>query len=54
MLLENYPHARPRMMVLNMANRGVMDELTDETSFVRHTRDRLEKAGILGWPGQTV
>lgn len=54
MLLENYPYARTRMMVLNMAHRGVMGEITyGESSYIHDTRELLfQKDGTLSWRGE--
>lgn len=54
MLLENYPYARTRMMVLNLAHRGVMGEITyGESSYIHDTRNlAYEKDGSLSWRGR--
>jgi predicted dehydrogenase len=52
MLLENYPYARSRMMIMNMAHRGVFGEITyGETSYIHDIRFLnfdTEKAGSWG------
>jgi predicted dehydrogenase len=54
MLLENYPYSRTRMMVLSMAHRGVMGDITyGESSYIHDTRNlAYEKDGSLSWRGR--
>jgi predicted dehydrogenase len=54
MLLENYPYSRTRMMVLNLAHRGVMGEITyGESSYIHDTRNlAYESDGTLSWRGR--
>jgi predicted dehydrogenase len=54
MLLENYPYARSRMMILNMAHTGVFGEVTyGEGSYIHDTRNlAYEKDGALSWRGE--
>ena len=54
MLLENYPWARTRMMILNMAHTGVFGEVTyGEGSYIHDTRNlAYEKDGTLAWRGE--
>ena len=54
MLLENYPYSRTRMMILNMAHRGVMGEITyGESSYIHDTRDlAYQPDGKLSWRGE--
>jgi predicted dehydrogenase len=54
MLLENYPYARTRMMILNMAHGGAMGEITyGESSYIHDTRNlAFEKDGTPSWRGQ--
>ncbi|HYO83937.1 MAG TPA: Gfo/Idh/MocA family oxidoreductase [Bryobacteraceae bacterium] len=54
MLLENYPYARSRMMVLNMAHSGVLGEVTyGEGCYIHDTRNlAYEKDGSLTWRGE--
>jgi predicted dehydrogenase len=54
MLLENYPFARPRMMVLNMAHTGAFGELTyGEGAYIHDTRNlAYEKDGSIAWRGE--
>jgi predicted dehydrogenase len=54
MLLENYPWARTRMMVLNMAHLAVLGELTyGEGCYIHDTRNlAYEKDGTLSWRGE--
>jgi predicted dehydrogenase len=54
MLLENYPWARTRMMVLNMAHLGALGELTyGEGCYIHDTRNlAYEKDGSLSWRGE--
>lgn len=51
--LENYPYARSRMMILNMAHTGVLGETTyGESSYIHDTRNlAYEKDGTLSWRG---
>lgn len=54
MLLENYPWARTRMMILNMSHRGVLGEVTyGENSYIHDTRYlAYKKDGTLDWRGE--
>ena len=54
MLLENYPYARTRMTILNMAHRGALGEITyGESSYIHDTRYlAYEKDGRLSWRGE--
>jgi predicted dehydrogenase len=54
MLLENYPYARTRMMILNMAHRGAFGDVTyGEASYIHDTRNlAYEKDGSLSWRGR--
>ena len=54
MLLENYPWARTRMMILNMAHTGVFGEVTyGEGSYIHDTRNlAYESDGKLAWRGE--
>jgi predicted dehydrogenase len=53
-LLENYPYSRTRMMILNMAHRGVMGEITyGESSYIHDTRNlAYDQDGALSWRGR--
>ena len=54
MLLENYPWARTRMMVLNMAHTGIFGEVTyGEGNYIHDTRNlAYEDDGKLAWRGE--
>ena len=54
MLLENYPWARTRMMILNMAHTGAFGEVTyGEGSYIHDTRNlAYENDGKLAWRGE--
>ncbi|MCC6862117.1 MAG: Gfo/Idh/MocA family oxidoreductase [Bryobacterales bacterium] len=54
MLLENYPYARPRLMILHMAHRGAFGEVTyGESSYIHDTRElSYEADGSLSWRGE--
>ncbi|MEO7651003.1 MAG: gfo/Idh/MocA family oxidoreductase, partial [Bryobacteraceae bacterium] len=56
MLLENYPYARTRMMIMNMAHRGAMGDITyGESSYIHDTRDlAYQKDGSLSWRGEVA